>query len=174
MRVRADRPESLEEDLRTLISQVDSRVAWTSLRPGNRDFEQDSKEMGYLAYAVGISGLVALVLSATGLYAVMSYVVTLRRREIGVRLAIGAPPARILSLMLRQSMRLVLIGIGSGLLLAVPLAFWLRAMVVIEANPDPMAFLPTVLLLAAVGAIAAALPALRASRVDPISTLRQD
>lgn len=174
MRVRTRQPDALESELRTIISQIDPRIAWTSLRSGDRDFEQDSKEIGYIASAIGISGLIALVMSATGLYAVMSYVVTLRRREIGVRLAIGAPPRRILSLMLRQSMRLVLAGVACGLVLAVPLAYWLRAMVVIEANPDPMAFLPTMLLLIAVGAIAAATPALRASRIDPIETLRQD
>lgn len=175
LRVRASDRDAIGDALRPLISQVDDRITWTSLRRGDGPFEQDSSEMGYVAMAIGAGGLVALVLSATGLYAVMSYVVTLRRREIGVRLAIGAPPARILSLMMRQSMRLVLAGVVFGLLLAVPLAFWLRAAVVIEANPaDPMVFLPTTLLLTMVGAIAAAAPALRASRVDPISTLRQD
>lgn len=175
MRVRAEQPDALEPELMALITQLDPRAAWSSIGRGDRPFEQDSKEMGYLASSVGVSGIIALVLSATGLYAVMSYVVTLRRREIGVRLAIGAPPSQIVALMLRQSMRLVAAGVGFGLLLAVPLAFWMRSVVIIEADPaDPMAFLPTMLLLVVVGALAAAVPSLRASRVDPISTLRQD
>ena len=75
-------------------------------------------------YVIGAAGTVALALSATGLYAVLSYIVALRRREIGVRLAIGAPPFRIITLVVRQALTLVLAGMACGLALAVPMASW--------------------------------------------------
>jgi predicted permease len=175
IRVRAGDPENLRPDLMRTVSSIDPRIAWTSISRGDRLFESETGEMSYVVYAVGISGIVALLLSATGLYAVMSYVVTLRRREIGVRLAIGAAPSRDVSLIHRQSMTLVVAGIVAGLLLAVPTAFAMRAAFVSRVSTvDPLVLGPTALLLLAVGVVASAIPALRASRVDPISTLRQD
>ena len=99
-------------------------------------------------YVVGAAGTVALVLSATGLYAVLSYIVALRRREIGVRLAIGAPPSRIVTLVVRQALKLVLAGMACGLALAVPMAFAMRATFVAKVTAaDPMVFLPTIAVL---------------------------
>jgi putative ABC transport system permease protein len=175
LRVRSTSPDGLRADLQTIINQVDPRITWTSIRRGDMQFDDDAKEMEVAVYSVGLAGLIGLVLSATGLYAVMSYVVTLRRREIGVRLAIGAPPSQIVVLMLRQSMRLVIIGVVAGLSLGVPMAFGMRALFVAPVNAiDPVAFLPAMTLLVVVGALASIIPALRASRVDPIATLRQD
>jgi ABC-type antimicrobial peptide transport system permease subunit len=175
LRVRASDPEALRLDLMRTVTSIDPRIAWTSISRGDRLFESETGEMSYLVYIVGLSGVVALLLSATGLYAVMSYVVTLRRREIGVRLAIGAAPSVVVSLILRQSMKLVVAGIVAGLVLAVPTAFAMRAAFVSRVSTvDPLVLGPTALLLLAVGVIASAIPALRASRVDPIATLRQE
>src|SRR6185436_10568244 len=116
-------------------------------------------------YVIGAAGTVALVLSATGLYAVLSYMVALRRREIGVRLAIGAPPSRIVALVIRQALTLVVVGMACGLSLAVPMAFAMRATFVAKVTAsDPMVFLPTISVLLAVGLLAAAVPGFRASR----------
>jgi putative ABC transport system permease protein len=106
---------------------------------------------------------------------VLSYIVALRRREIGVRLAVGAPPSRIVTLVVRQALKLVLAGMVCGLALAVPMAFAMRATFVAKVTAtDPMVFLPTISVLLAVGILAAVVPALRASRIDPIATLRQE
>jgi ABC-type antimicrobial peptide transport system permease subunit len=137
-------------------------------------FQDEAQEMAFAVYTISAAGTVALVLSATGLYAVLSYIVALRRREIDVRLAIGAPPSRIITLVIRQALKLVL-GMACGLALAVPMAFAMRATFVAKVTgTDPMVFLPTISLLLAVGILAAAVPALRASRIDPIATLRQE
>ena len=175
LRVRAADPEALRADLLTLVNRIDPRIIWTSIRRGDMRFQDEAREMAGVIYVVGAAGTVALVLSATGLYAVLSYIVALRRREIGVRLAIGAPPSRIITLVVRQSLKLVLAGMACGLALAVPMAFAMRATFVAKVTAtDPMVFLPTISVLLAVGILAAAVPALRASRIDPIATLRQE
>jgi ABC-type antimicrobial peptide transport system permease subunit len=90
-------------------------------------------------------------------------------------LAIGAPPSRIITLVIRQALKLVLAGMAGGLVLAVPMAFAMRATFVANVTAaDPMVFLPTMSVLLAVAILAAAVPALRASRIDPIATLRQE
>jgi FtsX-like permease family len=175
LRVRAADPEALRADLLTLVNRIDPRITWTSIRRGDMRFEDEAREMAGAIYVVGAASTVALVLSATGLYAVLSYLVALRRREIGVRLAIGAPPSRIVALVVRQALKLVLAGMACGLTLAVPMAFAMRATFVAKVTAtDPMVFLPTISVLLAVGILAAAVPALRASRIDPIATLRQE
>jgi putative ABC transport system permease protein len=175
LRVRAADPEALRPDLLTLVNRIDPRITWTSIRRGDMPFLEEAREMAGAIYAVGAAGTVALVLSATGLYAVLSYIVALRRREIGVRLAIGAPPSRIITLVVRQALKLVLVGMACGLALAVPMAFAMRATFVAKVTAaDPMVFLPTISVLLAVGILASVVPALRASRIDPIATLRQE
>ncbi len=175
LRVRAADPEALRADLLTLVNRIDPRIIWTSIRRGDMRFQDEAREMAGVIYVVGAAGTVALALSATGLYAVLSYIVALRRREIGVRLAIGAPPSRIITLVVRQALKLVVAGMACGLALAVPMAFAMRATFVAKVTAtDPMVFLPTISVLLAVGILAAAVPAFRASRIDPIATLRQE
>ena len=159
LRVRAADPEALRADLLTLVNRIDPRITWTSMRRGDMRFQDEAQEMAFAVYTVGAAGTVALALSATGLYAVLSYLVALRRREIGVRLAIGAPPSRIITLVIRQALNLVLAGMACGLTLAVPMAFAMQATFVAKVTAtDPMVFLPTISVLLAVGMLAAADP----------------
>jgi predicted permease len=175
IRIRTSATEAVSGDLPKLVTSLDPRIAWTAVQRGDVQFQEQAKLMSTVALAVSAAGVVALILSATGLFAVMSYIVMLRRREIGVRLAIGADPRRIVALVLQQAFKLVLIGAIAGMAVAIPVAFLMRAQMSASVNPsDPAIYLPALALLFAVGTIAAALPALRASRVDPISTLRQD
>lgn len=175
LRVRTRTPDALSGDLRVLVAAIDRRAAWTSLERGDAAFFNDAAEMRYVAWAVAACGMVALLLSATGLYAVVSYVVTLRRREIGLRLAIGADPRRIVGFVVRQAFGLALAGTAVGLVLAIALAFGMRASFVAPVNAlDPLAYAPIVIGLMVVTLIAAAVPAGRAAAIDPIQTLRQD
>jgi predicted permease len=175
LRVGSAHPEALRSDLMAVINDVDPRIAWASIRRGDMAFEDEAQEMQYAVFGAGLAGLVALILSATGLYAVMSYVVQLRRREIGVRVAIGAQPSRIVAMVLHQAFRLVGLGVACGLALSVPMAFFMRANFVAKVTAlDPAVFAPTAALLLLVGAIASIVPSLRAARVNPIETLRQE
>jgi ABC-type antimicrobial peptide transport system permease subunit len=107
-------------------------------------------------------------------YAVISYSVAQRQREIGIRMALGAARGDILGLVLRQCMFLCALGIVAGLIAATALARTLRSMLFGVSPGDPASFLITVALLAAVALAAGYIPARRATRVDPLEALRYE
>ena len=81
LRVRTADPETVGANLLALVNRIDRRIAWTAIHRGDLEFQEEAREMAGAIYAIGAAGTVALVLSATGLYAVLSYLVALRRRE---------------------------------------------------------------------------------------------
>jgi ABC-type antimicrobial peptide transport system permease subunit len=116
---------------------------------------------------------VALFLSAVGLYAVLAYFVAQRRREIGVRIALGAQSSNILRLVVRQGLNLVLIGLTIGIITALVLVRFLDSFLYGVSGGDPITLATAILILALAAAIACLLPALRAVRVNPITALRE-
>jgi len=134
-----------------------------------------------LASSVAVAlGVLALGLTVSGLYSVLSYVVARRTREIGVRMALGATKARVARLVLSQSFGPVGVGIGAGAALAALLA---AALLSTSASAeidgmvrvfDPLAYLGSAAAIVAACAIAAAVPAVRAARIDPMTTLKQE
>jgi putative ABC transport system permease protein len=124
--------------------------------------------------SMGAFGSLALVLALAGLYAVLAYVVLLRRREIGVRVALGAGPREVMGLVVRQSVRLVATGGLVGLALVLPVAFALRAALFGISPVEPLALLPTLGALGIVAMIAAVVPARQAARIDPVRALRDE
>lgn len=123
------------------------------------------------AWLIGSFGLLALVLAAVGLYGVIGYSVSRRTREIGIRIALGAESGNVLKLVLRQGMTLVIIGGVVGAALAA-VAGRLLASVLFVSPVDPIAFAMALAILLAVAALANWVPARRASRVDPMISLR--
>jgi len=125
-------------------------------------------------FVLGAFAVVALVLAIVGVYGVISHAVTQRTREIGIRMAIGAAPSHVLAVVLRQGLMLTGIGAALGMLVAAGLTSYLKSML-FELTPlDPPTFLAVAMLFLVVGLMAACLPALRASRVDPLVALRHD
>jgi ABC-type antimicrobial peptide transport system permease subunit len=118
--------------------------------------------------------LVALVLSATGIYGVLSGSVTERMREIGVRSALGASRGNILALVVRQGMTLTGLGVLIGLIGAAAATQAIVTLLFGVSRLDPITYLGVIALLAAVSAIASWVPAWRAARVDPSVTLRAE
>jgi putative ABC transport system permease protein len=127
-----------------------------------------------MTFLLGVFAVLALLLAVIGLYGVMAYNGVRRMREIGVRLALGARREQIVQMMLGQGMRLLGIGLGVGLLGAFAASKVLRTLL-FEVNPsDPLTYIGVALLLAVVAALACWIPARRASRVDPMITLRAE
>jgi ABC-type antimicrobial peptide transport system permease subunit len=119
-------------------------------------------------------GLLATMLAAVGLYGVMSYSVARRTREIGIRLALGAPRERVLRMVLREVGTLGAWGLGLGLPLAVVLARFVSAQLFGLSPHDPLTLLSATAIIAAVTVLAGLLPARRAMRVDPMLALRYE
>jgi putative ABC transport system permease protein len=122
---------------------------------------------------VSLFSVAALLLAAVGLYGVLSYSVSQKRREIGVRIALGAPSTTILGLIISQGLRIVGIGLVTGLAAALALSGVVAGILYGVSATDPGSIALSVLSLGLTALIACLLPALRASRIDPITALRE-
>ncbi len=118
--------------------------------------------------------LLALILAATGIYAVLAYAVRERTREIGIRVAVGAGRGNILRMVGRDALRLAVIGVGLGVLLALGASRALESQLLNVSTRDPWIYALLAASLVAVALLASFLPALRATRVDPVVALRTD
>jgi predicted permease len=119
-----------------------------------------------------VLGLLALTLAALGVYGVLSFLVRARTREIGVRVALGAAPGAVVALVVRQAMMWTVTGGGIGIALAIVLTRFLESLLYGIDPIDPWTFGSVTLLIAAVASLAALVPAMRASRMDPVAALR--
>jgi putative ABC transport system permease protein len=126
------------------------------------------------AIFAGSLGGLSLVLSVIGVYGVISYVTGQRTHEVGIRMAIGAQRSDVLSLVLRQGLTLVAIGLAIGLALSFAATRFLSSLLYQISSIDPATFAGVSLLLVAVAAIACYLPARRATQVDPLIALRHE
>jgi len=121
---------------------------------------------------LGLFAVAASLLAAVGLYGVLSYSITERRREIGVRMALGAQTSDVLKLVTAQGMRLALIGVVLGLLGSFALTRMMKSLLFGVGATDPVTFAVVALLLGVVGFVACYIPARRATKVDPLIALR--
>jgi len=127
-----------------------------------------------LSFASGVFGALGTVLALVGIYGLISYSVSQRTREVGVRMSLGARPAAVLWLFLREVAIMIAAGVVMGLPLALLLARFLRSMLFEVSISDPLGIAATITLLAAGGLAASFVPARRATRVNPIQALRYD
>jgi putative ABC transport system permease protein len=168
------RPSDLARTLRAELDQLDKDLPIENVRTMTQVLALSIGERNLsVRLLTGFAGA-ALVLAAIGIYGVLAYHVTQRTREIGIRMALGAPAQAVLSLVLWQGMSLALIGVGIGVALALALT---RAMqrLLFEVEPtDPFTFAGGATLLLGVALLACWLPARRASKVDPMEALRHE
>ena len=170
----AGEPLDLAEDVRGALASVDPALAAARVE-GLRDaVEETFAPELFVTRLLGLFALIALVLAAVGLYGVVSYGVTRRLREMGIRVALGAPGAEVRRLVVRGGLGLALLGIAAGVAGALAVAGVLEALLYEISVTDPLTFLATVVALATVALLASWFPAVRASRTDPVQVMRTE
>jgi predicted permease len=167
-------PAELVAAVRAALRPTDPTLALTEVRTLQDIVDQSvSPRRLIVTLLAGFAGF-ALVLASLGTYAVISYGVAQRRREIGIRMALGATPSRVRSTVLSRTLRLAALGLGVGLLASWALGRVLRGLLFGVGAADPLTFAGTLAVLALVAAAAGWLPARRASRQNPASVLRAE
>jgi predicted permease len=167
-------PNSLAEPVRGVVRELDAQLPVYGVQ-SMRDLLGERVALRRLAaWLMMIFGVGALLLAALGIYGVMSYNVSQRRTEVGLRMALGAPRSSVLTMVVGQGSRLIALGLVIGLGAAFGLSRLLDSVLFGVGPTDASSYLLSALVLTAVGVLASLLPALRASRVNPIEALRQD
>ena len=167
-------PRSFVSAVRSQIAAVDPDLPLFNIKPLSVVISESITGIAYVAAMMTVLGVIALILASVGVYGVMSYAVSERTHEIGIRVALGAGERGILRLVVGNGMLLTLLGIAVGLPLALGLAFALSGLLYGVKASDPVPFIGLPLLLAAVAALASYLPARKALRVDPLVALRHE
>ena len=152
---------------------VDETVTVTLMRTSRDNYIASQRR---LASLIGSIGAVATVLAAAGMFALVAFAVAQRKRELGIRIAIGARPRHVLAVLLSQNLRPTSIGVFAGVVLAVILCQLLRSIVVLQSRDslDVLGFAAGLACFLAVAAVAMLVPAARALRIDPSETLREE
>jgi putative ABC transport system permease protein len=165
-------PAALSGAVKKEIRQIDPDLPVYQVRTMTNFIEESLARRRFTMALLGIFAGIALLLAAIGIYGVMAYLVNQGTREIGIRLALGATQSGILGMVMRQGMTLALTGVGAGLIGAFALTRLLRSFLYGVQATDPLTFAAIALLLAAVALLASFIPARRASRIDPMISLR--
>jgi predicted permease len=167
-------PATLRTQIEAIVREADASVPIVRLRDMNGVFEESITRPRLLAQLLGGFAGLALLLAAIGTYGVLSYMVAERRREIGIRMALGADQASVLGQVMQQGLTLTTIGIVAGLAGALALNRLIASLLFGVQPTDAITIIAVVATITLVAAIACALPAWRASRVDPNVVLRDD
>ncbi|HEX5236211.1 MAG TPA: ABC transporter permease [Silvibacterium sp.] len=167
-------PRQIEGEVRERMRQFDPHVPVVGLETMNEQIGFSLRTERLVASLSAVFGGLAVLLAVIGLYGVVAYVVTRRRREIGIRVTLGAMRGSIVALIMRE----VLILIGTGLIAGTVLAFlmsqWVRSQLFGLSPNDPATLAAAAVALSLAAGLAALVPALRASRVDPVTAIREE
>ena len=166
-------PAQIVEGLRAQVRAIDPAMPLYNVRTLAEHVNRSLYVDRLRANLIGSLALLALALSSIGIYAVLSYTIAERTREVGVRLALGAQPGAVLRMLLATGARVALAGIGAGLLLSFALTRLVATQLYGLTPTDPLTMLGASALLFAVALLASFIPAWRATRIDPVVALRQ-
>ena len=167
-------PEALLPAIADAVRQIDSRLPLRNLRTQQQHLERYVRDERTFAIASSFFGGVSLAISMIGLFGLMSYAVARRTREIGVRMALGARPARVLGTVMGETLLVVGIGVVIGVGAALATGSFVAGFMFGLAPTDPVSIAGSAFLMMSVATFAGYLPARRASRVDPLVALRSE
>jgi predicted permease len=168
------RPAAIMPALRQALAQIDRDLPMTDVRTQQEQIDDTMSTERALAALAGGFGLLALALACVGIYGIMAYSVANRRNEIGIRMALGARPAQVRGMILRESTWLTVVGIVVGVGAALLLTRLVKSMLYGIQAYDPLTVAGGVLILLAVALAASWIPARRAARVQPMEALRHE
>jgi putative ABC transport system permease protein len=160
--------------LRSALAEIDPNQPLVRVRTMEDNMAATVAQPRFRTWLIGIFAALALLLAAVGIYGVMSYSVTQRTNEIGIRVALGAQPSDVFRIVVGEGLRLALLGVGVGLVAALILTRVLQSFLYGISASDPLTFAGVAVLLTLVGVAASFFPARRATRVDPIVALRYE
>lgn len=170
----AGKPQDLTEPVRKAFAALDANVPVSRIRTLDELVDSSISKDILVARLSTFFGLLALVLACVGLYGVMSYTVSRRTREIGVRMALGAQRTQVLGMVLNEGLKLVLIGIMVGIPVALLASRVFSSMLFGLSPADPLSMLTVIAVLGGVATLAGLIPARRATKVDPMIALRYE
>ncbi len=167
-------PLSLSRSVRDAVAAVDPTVPTGAIRSMDQVLSHSLALRNFMMVLLGLFAALALTLATVGIYGVISYAVSQRTREIGVRMALGARPGDVLRLILGEGLKLVLAGAALGIVFALLATRFISTMIYGVSATDPLIFLSVITLLVVVSLAACYVPARRAMRVDPMVALRYE
>lgn len=167
-------PMSVSKHIRDVVHQADADTAVDQVRTLEQVRNDSVASPRLTAWLLCLFAVLALIITAAGIYGVMALSVTQRTREIGIRMALGATRGRILAMVMRQGMTLVLVGLVGGIIGALTLNRVVASLLFATPTTDLMTFAATSLLLMVAAGVACLVPAIRATSVNPITALRNE
>jgi putative ABC transport system permease protein len=173
VRGRSD-PSSMAALTGSAVQSMDPEQPLYNVRNMGERVAQSVSTQRMNAFLLAVFATIALCLAAVGIYGVVSYTVTQRTHEIGIRMALGAQPRDVLRLVIKYGMRVTLIGVGIGMIAAVVLTRFISSLIFGISPADPLTFLGVAALLGATAFLACYVPVRRAVRIDLLKTLRSD
>jgi putative ABC transport system permease protein len=166
--------DALAPSLRQVVREADPSLPMVKLRTMTDVFGESVSERRFVAVLLGAFAGLALLLAAVGTYGILSYMVSERKHEIGIRMALGATRSTVLGLVLRQGATLTGIGLAAGVIAALALSRVMRTLVFNVRPTDPVTMAAVTIFIALIALVACYIPARRATRVDPIVVLREE
>jgi len=174
--IRSDRAgtESFLQEVSAAVWSVNSNLPLASVRTMQEVYDKSLARTSFTLVMLGIAGAMALALGIIGIYGVMSYTVSQRKREIGIRLALGAQNGDVLHMVLRQGTKLALVGVAIGICAALGLTRLMTNLLFGVTAQDPLTLVAVAALLILIAVLACYIPARRATLVDPMVALRYE